>query len=1096
MKWRKKLGDPFFKEQVKLELPEEEQDEQNPKIMSWYYSGLGLSGTRGHDLERNATIVEMLKREFKIPYFMTPTKLNEQTVEGRLEFFFGTEGAGVHPHTDPICQWIFSAQMAGAKSWRLTLPYNIDLMEQANPGYKFKPSDGNQLLAMMSNKLPIYEFTLKAGEMMFFPPGLIHTTKAVGPECSTSVSLQFAEPNPVLFVKEFSNYLISDVIGASKCFVDHFNMWLFGDYMPNKDASPQSNIEFIESRWKELDKDRSGVVTKKEALAYMKKHATISGGGLIEDSPELDMESFWAAHDTNGDGVISKPEFAQTVHTYWTPRMAQVALAWDAPRPISFFLDADKNGDEYLTEEELKETFPKVKWSSIMNYDDDGDGKLFQGEFNYHIPEMYEIFTGTKMPANHPDNEEADLDDTTDDKAPMGGTAASIKELNRLASVEGAEVTSDSWHPVLQEAPEPPVGGIDALKLSLDRKPVHTLWNVDESAKLPISPVSVKDISEEQFLPYGRRGQPLIVKDGLKGMLAEKAWNTDYFRKEFGAEDVTRCWNCDYKKLSEGETKPATLWKYLALGPNSEIGAEQPIRSEELTSRLQKETTIPYFLPKSTVNVLTHNEYLDVYMGGKGGTQGPHTDMVCFWSVFGQAQGSSKWKLTVPYDAIQLQRDNPGYVYSAPDGFELVDRMVNEHAIYEFTLNEGELLVVPPGLFKDFVLTGDSGNTLFRLSFMDPAPISYLRGFYQPLMSDSDGAAGCYTDHYNKWLFGKALPDSLGTKESNDDFAQRVFEEIDTSKDGKITLDEAKARFPGTVEAGPVRTSEMDGASFMAANDRDQDGAVTVDNVKQSIQQLWNPVMRDVGMMWHYVDSKNLESDGAFEDYGKYVDSIRFDLKKLEPGYVADGSQTKKKEEERDDELDDLDESEFPKRDPPSNKEQSVPGDFELSVNKYKDNVMVAVASSGEGLGFIHWPSSKKWFVGYFKGGKRNGAGVFCCMNDELDDQLWTEGDEKVEDWTTKGVAQSTNSKAEPKKSSAELEIMEMSDGMVWMGKTNMSGVGFVHWPNGDVFFGHFENAKRLGKGLFVKADGTKYVQEWKEGDDSTDWKTALQMTE
>jgi hypothetical protein len=202
LKWRKKLGDPWFlTARQELDVPEDEAHEKNPHIMSWYFSALGVDGSRGHEIERNRTVVETLKTDFHLPYFLEPSKLNNDTLYGRLEFFFGTDGAGVHPHTDPVCQWIFSGQTAGKKAWRLALPFNIDLLEQANPGYKFRSADGNTLLAIMQNKAPVYEFTLTAGEMIFFPPGMIHTTRAVGPECSTSLSLQFGSPNPVMYIK-------------------------------------------------------------------------------------------------------------------------------------------------------------------------------------------------------------------------------------------------------------------------------------------------------------------------------------------------------------------------------------------------------------------------------------------------------------------------------------------------------------------------------------------------------------------------------------------------------------------------------------------------------------------------------------------------------------------------------------------------------------------------------------------------------------------------------------------------------------------------------------------------------------------------------
>ena len=386
LKWRKKLGDPWFLTREALGTPQEEADPKNPTVMSWYFSALGVDGTRGHEIKRNETVSAIIREDLRVPYFLDQTPLNRDTVFGRVEFFFGTDGAGVHPHTDPVCQWIFSGQASGRKSWRLSLPYNIDALERANPSYRFRPSDGNTLLAIMANKAPLYEFTLLPGELMFFPPGMIHTTKAVGPECSTSLSLQFASPNPVQYLKEFSTDLVSDIIGASKCYLDHFNAWLFGDRLPARDASPAALRVFCDLKFAEMDLDKSEAISPAEALVfYTAMHADgSSAGGLIVDDAGLDADSFVLAHDTNQDGLVSKHEFDALVFALWTPRMAQVAVAVNKPQAVSYFFQADGDGDDYITRAEMGAAFPDADWLHLLQYDDDRDGRIFQGEFDRH----------------------------------------------------------------------------------------------------------------------------------------------------------------------------------------------------------------------------------------------------------------------------------------------------------------------------------------------------------------------------------------------------------------------------------------------------------------------------------------------------------------------------------------------------------------------------------------------------------------------------------------------------------------------------------------------------------------------------------------
>lgn len=66
MKFQRKLGDPWFNEVTALNIPRDEQDPKNPHIMSWYFSGIGVSGTRGREIERNATVTEMLRADYKV----------------------------------------------------------------------------------------------------------------------------------------------------------------------------------------------------------------------------------------------------------------------------------------------------------------------------------------------------------------------------------------------------------------------------------------------------------------------------------------------------------------------------------------------------------------------------------------------------------------------------------------------------------------------------------------------------------------------------------------------------------------------------------------------------------------------------------------------------------------------------------------------------------------------------------------------------------------------------------------------------------------------------------------------------------------------
>ncbi len=1076
LKWRRKLGDPWFlTARETLGIPEEEADAKNPTVMSWYFSALGVDGTRGHDVRRNQTVVDTIKADFGTPYFLEPTKLNNDTVAGRLEFFFGTDGAGVHPHTDPVCQWIFSGQTSGRKSWRLSLPYNIDVLQRANPWYTFRPSDGNTLLAIMMNKAPLYEFTLEPGELMFFPPGMIHTTRAVGPECSTSLSLQFAAPNPVMYIKEFSADLVSDVIGASKCYLDHFNAWLFGDRMPAVDADSATLRSFCDAKFAEMDKDASEAISRPEALLFFAGlHSDgSSAGGLIIDDSELDADSFLQAHDTNNDGLVSKSEFDAVVFALWTPRMAQVALAVNKPQAVSYFFRADADSDDYITEAEMKAVYPETVWSHVMRYDDDGDGKLFQGEFHKHTRALYELMTGRSYSIDNLDEDDDDDNDDikSDQKALQGDVTGSATEDEPVLP--------------LADDPPPPAAGLKGIKIGMPlEEEVRQLWNIPKAVgELPVSPETVAQLSQETFRALAVNGQPLIVADGVRALVANLS--CDSFKANFPAEPVKMCRGCKWKVAGEtSSSEPGVYWEHQGLGQNTVIGGEEHVRTTEEEQRMQALTEIPYFVPRSEANTLLHHDHLHFFFGTNGGTGGPFSDMNCFWSAFGQVHGTSHWKLTIPYSVRQLQSDNADYVYFPPDGTVLVKRMIAEHPVYEFTLLAGQMLVLPPGLLKHFVMTGSECSVMFRVAFMDPAPVRYLQLLHEPLMSDSDGAAGCYTDHYNRWLMGAALPTSDGTSAGNARFVDETFRQMDSNADALIGLDEAMSHFPGKAEWGAIRTTELDGASFIAANDANKDGSVTIEELAATATQLWNPVMREVGGMWFFVDQRNAQEGGNWADYGRYVDSIRFRYGR-DFTLDADGKAQES-----------LAVGLLPERFPEGWKRgQVVPADFPWVVERRMsagEPVVLARQRDDAAplLGFVFWPKLSKSFVGPMQGGRRRGVGVFCCTGEDVFDQEWREGDDDGTSFLFEPQQQL------PVKERCDAEVVNDVPGLTWMGSVRLMGPVAIRWTGtGDVFVGTFADGRRVGPGVLSPGDGTApELVVWQPGQDKTDWRVLLDM--
>ena len=54
------------------------------------------------------------------------------------------------------------------------MPVNVRKLQELNPKYKFRFSDAILLQQIQIKRYPLFVFTLNPGEMLAFPPGMIH----------------------------------------------------------------------------------------------------------------------------------------------------------------------------------------------------------------------------------------------------------------------------------------------------------------------------------------------------------------------------------------------------------------------------------------------------------------------------------------------------------------------------------------------------------------------------------------------------------------------------------------------------------------------------------------------------------------------------------------------------------------------------------------------------------------------------------------------------------------------------------------------------------------------------------------------------------
>jgi hypothetical protein len=278
---------------------------------------------------------------------------------------------------------------------------------------------------------------------------------------------------------------------------------------------------------------------------------------------------------------------------------------------------------------------------------------------------------------------------------------------------------------------------------------------------------------------------------------------------------------------------------------------------------------------------------------------------------------------------------------------------------------------------------------------------------------------------------------------------------------------------------GAIRTPELDGKAFIQANSEhgSANEEVTLAQLLANVQKLWTEVISTVGSQWFYLDARNAEEGGNWAGYGDAVDAIRFPYpREVEVQFdehgnakpVATSSERQVQALER-----------FP---PAQERHQPVPDTYPLAAQQLSNNVLQVGQRDGNGIGFMFWKKENKKYVGHFANGKRAGKGVMCCRGENMFDQEWSEKD-------TNPLALDPVSSA-PIKERADLEVVIDIPGVEFLGSLKLEGLVAVRWTdNGDVFVGMMSNGKRLGKGVFVDGKtGVAETQEWKQGDDNTDW--------
>eukprot|EP00930_Biecheleria_cincta_P035289 TRINITY_DN24274_c0_g1_i1.p2 TRINITY_DN24274_c0_g1~~TRINITY_DN24274_c0_g1_i1.p2 ORF type:complete len:243 (-),score=49.23 TRINITY_DN24274_c0_g1_i1:63-791(-) len=233
-------------------------------------------------------------------------KANAESLFDNAEFWLGAKGTGARAHMDSHCISTLSVVLHGERRWRIGPVPRMPKGAGRSGDDEVVFDDG---VAYKLNWKPMFEFTVKEGEAVLFPPGWIHETLNIAEGCTVALTTQFTIPHPVRYYRSFYNRL-RRVGDLNSC-------WREMASWPG--AKPPKKSEEAKQLAEQLFEERS------------------RQGGF--QSRQLDF------FDDDEDGNVTRDEFV-TTFVQWAAtehavrkekrkRMPHCDMTWEAPVPES-----------------------------------------------------------------------------------------------------------------------------------------------------------------------------------------------------------------------------------------------------------------------------------------------------------------------------------------------------------------------------------------------------------------------------------------------------------------------------------------------------------------------------------------------------------------------------------------------------------------------------------------------------------------------------------------------------------------------------------------------------------------------------------------
>lgn len=144
-------------------------------------------------------VLKLVREHSAIPDFMPPGNLDMIHDTPELWFVEAGGSSGAKAHVDAHAESTWSLQLCGQKRWRVS-----PIAARKAPHVMKLYQDGQiyQRNEHLSWKL-FEDVVLSPGDAVFFGPGFIHQTEALGPSPGASITWQFNQPMATSFLRSF-----------------------------------------------------------------------------------------------------------------------------------------------------------------------------------------------------------------------------------------------------------------------------------------------------------------------------------------------------------------------------------------------------------------------------------------------------------------------------------------------------------------------------------------------------------------------------------------------------------------------------------------------------------------------------------------------------------------------------------------------------------------------------------------------------------------------------------------------------------------------------------------------------------------------------